>query len=156
MSSALQTTSVLLDIEPPVLPVESDISIIFAALALFFILTVFIILSIRHYDSPRSRARRDIKWLERTIKSSNAERYSKNNTDDVKEISYQLAQIFAAGIGLNGVTASTILPAKLNHHRERWQNFTRELSEIRYDQQYSRQARLDKLFIESLFFLRNW
>ena len=156
MNSPLQTTTVLLDIEPPVLPAESDISIIFAGLTLLIILTVFIFLSIRQYISPRSKARRDIQRLKKTINSSNPKRYSKYNSDNVKEISYQLAQIFATGINSNGVTASSILPVELNAHLERWQNFTRDLSLHRYDQQATQQSSLDKLFIESLFFLRNW
>ena len=156
MSSPLQSTTILVDIEPPVLPAESDISIFFAGLTLLIIMTVLIILSIRNYISPRSKARRHIQRLEKTINSSNPERYRKNNAIDVKKISYQLARIFATGVDLNGVTASSVLPVELNPHLERWKNFTRDLSLLRYDQQYTRQVSLDKLFLDSLFFLRNW
>ncbi|MCK5359830.1 MAG: hypothetical protein KAJ95_04345 [Gammaproteobacteria bacterium] len=156
MSAALQTTVILLDIEPPMLPPESNISIIFAALTLLLILVIFIILSIRLYISPRSKARRHIKRLEKYFTNHIQERDSKKYAVDVRETSYQLAHIFAAGVELNGVTASTLLPVELNRHRERWQNYTRELSSTRYDKQYSRQVSLDKLFIDSLFFLKHW
>lgn len=157
MSDPLQTTTVLLDIEPPVHPAESDLGIYLTALTLLIILAIFIVFAIRQYISPRSKAKRCLQQLQKIIKNSNREMASNyGDAEDAKEISYQLAHILAIGVGLNGVTISTTLPDELNHQQERWQHFTRELSAARYEQKLSHPSSLDRLFKETLFFLKNW
>lgn len=157
INSPLQTTTVLLDIEPPMLPVESQLSIVLTGLALLLLLAIVIFLTIRHYISPRSKGRRELNQLRQKFKNNNRE--STDNIDDsnnTRETSYQLARILASAVDLNGVTISTPLPVELNHQQERWRLFTHQLSAARYQQQDSHMVNLNGLFIDTLFFLKKW
>jgi hypothetical protein len=162
MSNSLQTTTALLDIEPPELPAESNFANVVTGFTLLFILVVFIVLGIRRYFSPRAKARRQLHQLQRKCMKNIREISSSPNADgedDNRETSYQLARLLATGLGLNGVTISTPLPGTLDHLQERWRLFTGELSAARYEQPTSRPGcldNLDSLFKDSLFFLKNW
>ncbi len=157
MSDALQTIHGLLDIEPPVLPVDSGLSTALTGLTLIILMTILITLAIRHYNSRRSKARRRLRQLQRSIKN-NHKKKKNNDIDavDARVTAYQLARLLAVGVDINGVTGSTALPVELNHHQTRWQRFTSELSAARYERKYSHPSSLDGLFKETLFWLKNW
>ena len=72
------------------------------------------------------------------------------------QLPYQLSDILAAGVGLNGITSKTTLPPELSQHHERWQRFTSGLSTIRYARQDSYPFNLDEIFKESFFWLKHW
>ena len=150
MKAPLQTSSGLLDIEPPVIPVDSAFDISILAIALVIMLTVCSIFAIRHYTSCRSKARRRLHQLYSSINGSADESHN------FREISYQIAQILASGTGQNGITGSTALPVELMHYHQRWQDFTRSLSSARYSTKCCHRPSLDGMFKESFFWLKHW
>jgi hypothetical protein len=155
MSDALQTTHGLLDIEPPVLPVDSGLMTTFIAIALIFLLIILTWSAIHHYTSTRSQARQRLRHLRKSVTRKHG---NNNNIDSVdsRDTAYQLARLFAVGVGINGITSSTTLPVELNHHHERWQRFTSDLSAARYASQCSHPSSLDELFRETFFWLKCW
>jgi len=150
VKAPLQTSSGLLDIEPPVIPADSAFAITILVMALVITLTICSIFAIRHYTSCRSKARRRLRQLYSFVSDSTDE------SPNYREISYQLAQILASGTGQNGITGSTVLPVVLMHHHQRWQDFTCTLSSARYSTHSCHRSSLDAMFKESFFWLKHW
>ena len=157
MKDSLQTSHGLLDIEPPVAPADTDLATPLIGMALIILLIILATLTIRHFTSYRSQAKRRLHQLQRSVKSKHGCN-DNNNIDaaDTRETAYQLARLLAMGVGINGITSSTTLPVELTHYHDRWQRYTNALSTARYDSQYSHPSCLDELFKDTLFWLKNW
>ena len=150
MNESLLNVHGILDIEQPVIPADNGLLTTLICLSLLILLIIMAALAIRYYNSCRSRARRRLHLLYRS---------ASNNLDDpeiLKSTAYQLSDILAAGVGLNGITSRTTLPPELSQHHERWQRFTSGLSTIRYACQDSYPFNLDEIFKESFFWLKHW
>ena len=152
----MQTAQGLLDIEPPLVPAGTGLNTVLIAMALILLLMILATLAFRHFSSFRSQARRRLRHLQRSVAKQLLRNDSKGNETVTRVAAYQLARHLADGVGINGITSSTALPAELSHQQDRWQSFTRELSAVRFDRQYSQQSNLDELFSETFFWLKNW
>jgi hypothetical protein len=157
VKDSLQTSYGLLDIEPPVVPVDTGLATQLTGIALIILLIILAMLTIRHFTSSRSKARRHLRQLQRSVKNE----HDMNDSNDIdafggREVAYKLARLLAVGIDINGVISSTALPVELNHQKHRWQLFTSKLSAARYEKQDSHPSSLDGLFKETLFWLKNW
>ncbi len=157
MKDSLQTSNRQLDIEPPVAPADTGLATPLTGMALIILLIILATLTIRHFTSTRSQAKRRLHQLQRSVKSKH-ECNDNNNIDavDAREAAYQLARLLAMGVGINGITNSTTLPVELTHYHDRWQRFTNALSTARYDSQCSHPSSLDELFKDTLFWLKKW
>ena len=150
MNESLLNVHGILDIEQPVIPADNGLLTPLICLSLLILLIIMTTLAIRYYNSCRSRARRRLHLLYRC---------ASNNLDDpeiLKSTAYQLTDILAAGVGLNGISSTTSLPLELSQHHERWHRFTSGLSTIRYARQDSYPFNLDEIFKESFFWLKHW
>lgn len=150
MNESLLNVHGILDIEQPVIPADNGLLTTLICLSLFILLLIMTALAVRHYISCRSRARRRLHLLYRS---------ASNNLDDpeiLKSTAYQLSDILAAGLGLNGIISTTTLPLELSQHHDRWQRFTSGLSTIRYAPKDSYSFNLDEIFKESFFWLKHW
>ena len=150
MNESLLNVHGILDIEQPVIPADNGLLTSLICLSLFILLIIMTALAIRYYNSCRSRAKRRLHLLYSS---------ASNNLDDpeiLKSTAYQLSDILATGVGLNGITSTTTLPPELSQHQERWQCFTSGLSTIRYARQDSYPFNLDEIFRECFFWLKHW
>ena len=157
MRDALTATDAILDIELPAAPVESSLTVTLTVISVFILLSILSWFSLRRYNSYRSQARRRLRQLRRAVKNGDeTNRTIEQDTADVRETAFHLARLFCVGVGINGVTRSTALPAYLHQHQERWQRFTNDLSTARYDCKSIQPKNLDSLFNETLFWLKHW
>ena len=157
MRDALTATDAILDIELPAAPVESGLTVTLTVISVFILLSILSWLSLRRYNSYRSQARRRLRQLRRTVKNSDeTNRTIEQASADVRETAFHLARLFCVGVGINGITRSTALPAYLHQHQERWQRFTNDLSTARYACKSTQPPNLDSLFNETLFWLKHW
>ena len=157
MRDALTATDAILDIELPAAPVESSLTVTLTVISVFILLSILSWFSLRRYNSYRSQARRRLRQLRRAVKNGDeTNRTIEQDTADVRETAFHLARLFCVGVGINGVTRSTALPAYLHQHQERWQRFTNDLSTARYDCKSIQPINLDSLFNETLFWLKHW
>lgn len=150
MNESLLNVHGILDIEQPVIPADNGLLTTLICLSLLILLIIMTALAVRYYNSCRSRAKRRLHLLYRS---------ASNNLDDpeiLKSTAYQLSDILATGVGLNGITSTTTLPSELSQHHERWQCFTSGLSTIRYARQDSYPFNLDEIFRECFFWLKHW
>jgi len=157
MKKSLTATDAILDIELPVAHVESGLTVTLTLIAAFILSSILSWFIVRHYNSRRSQARRRLCQLRRSLNSVS----DINNTlgqvsTDSRETAFRLARLFSVGVGINGVTSSTPLPAQIDQYHERWQRFTADLSTARYACQPGLSPNLDSLFNETLFWLRHW
>lgn len=156
MSNAPQTTQGLLDIVPPATPAETSLAMLITGMALITLLMIVVIPIIRHFTGSRSRAKRRLSQLQRSVNKHLSNDNNNIEAVDVRETAYQIARLLAAGVGRNGINSLTDLPAELAHYHERWQRFTYALSTVRYGCQDSHPSSLDELFRETHFWLKNW
>ena len=152
----MQTTQGLLDIVPPVTPVQTNLVILITGTTLIILLMILATLAIRHFTGYRWQARRRLRQLQRSVTKLDRNDNRNIETVDVRETAYQIARLFAAGVGINAINSQTTLPVGLSHHHERWQRFTYALSIARYGRQDSHPSSLDELFRESHFWLKKW
>jgi len=157
MKGSLTAEHAILDIELPLAPIESSHTVTFTLIAVFILISILSWQGLRRYNSYRSQARRRLHKLRRSVEN----RRAKNTTVDKlsaedRETAFRLARIFCVGIGINGVTHTTALPAHLHQYNERWQRFITDLSTARYASQTLQQSNIDKLFSETLFWLKHW
>ena len=157
MRDSLTAEHAILDIEFPVAPLVSDHTITFTLIVVFILLSILSWLSLRRYNSYRSQAKRRLYQLRKRVEkkraiNTNIEKLSVDN----RQTAFRLARIFSVGIGINGVTSTTALPAQLHQYHERWQRFTTDLSTARYASQDMQQPKIDSLLSETLFWLKHW
>lgn len=157
MSDSLTAENAILDIELPVAPIDSGHTVTITLIAVFILISILSWLSLRRYNSYRSQARRRLRQLRKSVESK---RETNTTIDKVsaenKDAAFRLARIFSVGVGINGVTRNTELPAHLHQHHERWQRYTTDLSTARYTSQTIKQSTINSLFSETLFWLKHW
>ena len=156
--SSLQTGHGLLDIDPPAPPPESSIPVVVSSLVLIIFLIALATITVRHINSFRSQAKRNLRHLRNEVAQQDIE----TNVPDAnfkKDVACQLARILARGLGLNGITSSTTLPAEMDRHYERWQLFVQNLSLSRFGSENSKAettTNSKEMFDDALFWLKNW
>jgi len=157
----LQTVHGLLDIEPLAPPPESNIPAVMSFLVLVIFLITLTTIAVRRFNGYRSQAKRRLHRLQNRVEQQDAGDASAYDTNTQKNTAYQLARILSHGLGLNGITSSTPLPAVLDHHHERWQLFINNLSLFRFAKSASKtsnsnRSNINEMFDDAFFWLKIW
>ena len=97
--------------------------------------------------SKKSIAKRKIKQL----RNKHAE-----NKINIHDAIYQLCLITKQGLKLKKLNKDTLLPDKLTSKKQQWQNFIKEISILRYKNNTESDTDINKLFSDSLFWLKVW
>lgn len=152
---AFQNLHGLLDIEAPIAPPASNTPVVMTSVAFVLLLTTLLIFTIRYFNNPRVKARRQLKLLQ----LKNTQRIERN-------AAFQFANILSYGLGLNGITSTTPLPAILQAQNKRWLLFTTRLSALRFADEKTAfsnagipnngKLNSQELFDEADFWLKNW
>ncbi|MEA1888573.1 MAG: hypothetical protein U9N50_02155 [Pseudomonadota bacterium] len=158
VENTLQTVHGLLDIDPPAPPPESSIPVVVSSLALIIFLIALATIAVRHIKSYRSQAKRSLRHLRNKVAQQDIDTKIQD-TNFQKETAYQLAHILARGLGVNGITSSTPLPAEMDRYHERWQLFIHKLSLSRFSSENSKAGMTTnskKMFDDAIFWLKIW
>ena len=161
LKQSLQTSHGLLDIEPLVPPPESNISAVISFLILLIFLITLTTIAVRRFNAYRSQAKRRLRRLQNRVEQQDAGDSSTHDINIQKDTAYRLARILSHGLGLNGITSSTPLPAELGQHHERWQLFINNLSLYRFANHASKtsasnRSNISEMFDDAFFWLKNW
>jgi hypothetical protein len=81
--------------------------------------------------------------------------YSEKNINAHDTI-YQLCFILSKGLKLYHLREDTCLPIKSAENKKEWASFTKRISILRYKNNTTSPSDINKLFIESLYWLRSW
>ena len=157
MSYSIQSIHSLLDIEPPLPPADSGLLTVISLLAILAtgLLAVIVLRkSIRHYLSYRAQARRRIRHLHSSLPSKTGSTTIDSN--EASNIAFQLARMLAVGLGVNSISSSTTLPDELSGYAQRWQDFSRQLDNLRYAKSNNDVSVLGGLLSEADFWLQKW
>jgi len=140
----------LQDIEPPLAPPAGNLPAVTFMLALTLLLVTLTTLAVRHFNSRRSQAIRKLRRLKNSVED--------HETDSTlnRDTAFRLASTMAPGLGLNGITTTTPLPADLNQHQDRWQTFLNNLSESRFAIKACPASDKNKMFDDAFFWLKKW
>lgn len=158
MENTLQAVHGLIDIDPPAAPPESSIPAVVSSLLLVIFLIALATITVRHFNSYRSQAKRSLRHLRNKVAQQDIDT-NVQDTNFQKDTAYQLAHILAHGLGLNGITSSTPLPAEMDRYHERWQLFVHKLSLSRFGSENSKAGMTTyskKMFDDAFFWLKNW
>ncbi len=161
LKQSLQTSHGLLDIEPLAPPPESNISAVISFLILLIFLITLTAIAVRRFNAYRSQARRRLRRLQNRVEQQDTGDASVHDINIQKDTAYRLARILSHGLGLNGITSSTPLPAELGQHHERWQLFINNLSLSRFANHASKtsasnRSNISEMFDDAFFWLKNW
>lgn len=146
-TNTLQIIEGIYDIQPLAEPAHSllEKTLFLSLLALFVSLTVYLIWNF--FYSNKAIARREIKELHNKYKNNKI-----NNHDAI----YQLCFITKRGLKLKKLNKDSSLPDKLASNNKQWQYFIKNISTLRYQDSKDENADLNKLFSDSLFWLKVW
>lgn len=150
METGLHTAQAIQDIEPPLAPPLSNLPAVIFLLALTLLLVTLTTLAVRHFNSRRSQAIRKLRSLRKKVENNDTTRTFSRGT------AFRLARTLAPGLGLNGITTTTPLPADLNQHQDRWQKFLNTLSHSRFANHVDPTSDKNKMFADALFWLKKW
>ena len=140
----LEKVDGLYDIQPLIPPSFSAVEI-FLIVLIFLIFTAYIIWRI--FYSRKGRAKREIKKLQHLYQDK------KINAHDT---AYQLCLYLQDGLNLKQLKIDTAIPAKIINYKNKWSDFTQKISKLRYEKNDHDKSELDKVFIDSLFWLKVW
>lgn len=143
----LQIIEGIYDIQPLVEPalslLEKSLLSIF-----FFSVTSFVFYIIwKNIFSKKAAAKREIKKLHHI--------YIKNKINN-HDVVYQLCILTKYGLKLKNLNNEVILPTKLTSMRKQWEIYIEDISAMRYQDIEKQSVKLDKLFADSLFWLKVW
>ena len=161
MEKSLQTSHGLLDIEPLAAPPESNIPAVMFFLVLVIFLITLATIAFRRFNAYRSQAKRRLRRLQSRLEQQDTGDASAHDINIQKDTAYRLVRILSHGLGLNGITSSTPLPAELDQHNERWQLFINNLSLSRFANHASKtsasnRSNIKEMFDDAFFWLKNW
>jgi len=137
----------IFDVLPPAMPVQTSFdNLLVFALAGLLILTVTAIL-IWRYTSSRGKATRELRSLARQLQQQEP---------DQRQAAYTLASIMRAGLKLNSISLDTCLPPAISSDHSRWQQYIERLARARYSRNGSDPDALNRLVLETRYWLRRW
>lgn len=145
-AAANATTSVIMDIVPPAMPVDS------ISLAGGILITITVVVSallVIRYLVIRYR------YPAMQTLSSVHNAWTGNRTDN-RATAFQLAAALRDGLSLNRLSHTTPLPDNLQQHQDRWQSFIQLLDKARYSAAPCSIETLRQLFSDARFWLQRW
>jgi len=116
-------------------------------LATFLFISLITYIIWRVYYSRKGLAKRQIKKLQHL--------YDKNEISEHDAI-YQFCSHLQQGLKLKQLKADTALPEKLTTHANKWLEFKRNISNLRYKTNSEHQLKLGTIFTDSFFWLKVW
>ncbi len=143
----LQKIDGIYDIQPLIAPALSLLETALLSLLLTFLISLILYFTWIALYSKKSIAKNKIKKL-RHKHSEN-----KINTHDAI---YQLCLITKQGLKLKKLNKDTLLPNKLTSKEQQWQSFIKDISILRYKNNTDSHIDINKLFSDSLFWLKVW
>ncbi|MFW2440335.1 MAG: hypothetical protein ACN4GR_13295 [Arenicellales bacterium] len=161
MKQSLQTSHGLMDIEPLAPPPESNTPAVISFLLLVIFLVTLTTFAVRRFNGYRSQARRRLRRLQNRVEQQDTGDTGAHDINIQKDTAYRLARILSHGLGLNGITSSTPLPAELDQHHDRWQLFINNLSLSRFAKSASKtsssnNSNIKEMLDDAFFWLKNW
>ena len=155
MDQSFQTAPSLQDIELLAAPAGSNVPAVISSLLLVIFLITLISIAVRRYNSFRSQAKRQLRHLRHSL----AQQDTDANLDESnihRDTAYRLAHILSRGLGLNGITSLSPLPDELGAHKQRWTQFSNDLSHSRFAYNSNETVDIKQLFDDAFFWLKNW
>ena len=146
-SITLQKTDGIYDIQPLIEPALSLLETTLLSLVLISLTGLIIFLTWKVLYSKKSIAKRKIKEL--------CHKYAENKINNHDAI-YKLCLIIKQGLKLKKLNKDTILPDKLTSKKQQWQAFIKDISILRYKNNTESDIDINKLFSDSLFWLKVW
>lgn len=143
----LQKIDGIYDIQPLVEPALSLLETVLLSLLLMSLISLILYFTLKALCSKKSIAKRKIKEL----RNKHAENKI-NNHDAI----YQLCLITKQGLKLKKLNQDTLLPNKLISKKQQWQDFIKDTSILRYKNNTESHVDINKLFSDSLFWLKVW
>ena len=139
MQNESATSQGIIDIITPVIPEGNVVSIVLLSFLLVSILIIILYLW-RMYMTPRGKARRRLKKLQRQCRHA---------TEIDNKIIFQLADIVKSGLGLTCLTQQVSLPIKKQNQDQHWVSFIQQLDAARYSPDRLTQAALRQLMLDA-------
>ena len=147
MSKELVKIDGIYDVYPLAYPALSNLE----SGVLIFILAILIstigFLLWFYFYSPKNIIKRQIKQLHTS--------YINNNINNHETI-YQACGLLRQAFKINHIGEQTVLPNKIKQHKNRWQEFSKQVSVLRYQKHKENVSDLNNFFEECLFWLKVW
>lgn len=135
------------DIQPLLIP---EPGILENSIILFSIIVTLSVISYLFwltYYSNKGLNKRKIQKLHKAYRATNISTHT---------AIYQLCYFLREGLQTSHIGIDTELPTKLLQQKNQWLSFTNTLSDLRYKNLHNSNVNLDKIFSESLYWLRVW
>ncbi len=135
------------DIQPLPEPAPGlfESSLIITTITIILVAVVFLIW--KHYFSLKFISKRRITQLYLN--------YSSNNLSAHDTI-YLLSKILRQGLDIKSISEKTILPEKLLSEKEKWCNFSKNFSILRYAKKEHTEQDIKNIINQSQFWLKHW
>ena len=146
-SITLQKIDGIYDIQPLIEPALSLLETTLLSLLLISLIFLILYLTWKTLYSKKSIAKRKIKEL--------CNKHAENKINNHDAI-YQLCLITKQGLKLKNLNKDTLLPDKLTSKKQQWQDFIQDISILRYKNSTESDVDINKLFSDSLFWLKVW
>lgn len=146
-TSTLQIIDGIYDIQPLIKPTLSLLETTLLSVLLISLISLILYFTWHVLYSKKSIAKRKIKMLRN--------RHSENEINTHDAI-YQLCLITKQGLKLKNINKDTLLPDKLLSKKQQWQSFIKDTSILRYKKNIESDIDINKLFSDSLFWLKVW
>ena len=143
----LQKIDGIYDIQPPIEPALSLLETALLSLLLISLVSLILYLTWKALYSKKSIAKRKINNLRN--------KYAENRINNHDAI-YQLCLITKQGLTLTKLNKDTLLPNELTSKKQEWQKFIKDISTLRYKNNTTSDVDINKLFSDSLFWLKVW
>ena len=135
------------DMKAPLVPARSFLETSLLSLLLVVHMSLIFYFTWKALYSESSIAKSGIKKLRI--------RYAENNINTHDAI-YQLCLITKQGLKLKKLNNDTLLPDKLSSKKQLWRSFINDISILRYENNTDSHIDINKLFSDSLFWLKVW
>lgn len=135
------------DIQSPVSPALSSLEIILSLLLFILFISVVTFYVWKMFFSSKGLAKRKIEKLHIN--------YLKNEIKSHDAI-FELCSILRQGLKLHYLGKNTHLPAKLHANKQKWADFTKNITTLRYKNNKNYQSDINTLFEDCLFWLKLW
>ena len=146
-TNTLQIIDGIYDIQPLIKPALSLLEITLLSLLLVLLISLALYSTWKVLYSKKSIAKRNIIALRK--------KYAENRISSHDAI-YQLCFITKQGLKLKNLNNDTPLPNKLISKNQQWQNFINDISFLRYKNITKSHNDINKIFSDSLFWLKVW
>lgn len=146
-TNTLEIIDGIYDIQPLAEPAFSFLETTLLSLLFLSLASLILYILWKNFYSKRAIAKREVKQLHK--------KYRKNKANSHDTI-YQLCVIIKQGLKLKNLNNEVFLPKKLTAKSKQWEAFIEEISFLRYQNSEKKQIELEKLFSESLFWLKVW